>query len=183
MVMEFGMSRLGRVNYRERARSTYLPGIEDVRDRGHSEQTAREIDLEIKRIIEESLEKVRHILQTRRKALVALAERLIEKEVDRQRGAEADHRGQLAQRDDRARHGRSRPAPGRRGTEPPRARRRRRKDEERKKGFDPVSRPAPCLRCGCKCHVALRRRTGTLRQCRTSQAVAPRNRSPSKRCP
>ena len=80
MVMEFGMSRLGRVNYRERARSIYLNGIEDVSDRGHSEQTAREIDLEIKRIIEESLEKVRHILETRRKALVALAERLIEKE-------------------------------------------------------------------------------------------------------
>ncbi len=80
MVMEFGMSRLGRVNYRERSRSMYLTGIEDVTDRSHSEQTAREIDLEIKRIIEESLEKVRHILASRRKALVALAERLIEKE-------------------------------------------------------------------------------------------------------
>jgi cell division protease FtsH len=81
MVMEFGMSRLGRVNYRERSRSIYLPGVDDVRDRSHSEQTSREIDLEIKRIIEECLEKVRHILATRRKALVALAERLIEKEV------------------------------------------------------------------------------------------------------
>jgi cell division protease FtsH len=81
MVMEFGMSRLGRVNYRERGRSLFLPGAEDFRDRAHSEQTAREIDLEIKRIIEESLEKARHILETRRKALVALAERLVEKEV------------------------------------------------------------------------------------------------------
>ncbi len=80
MVMEFGMSRLGRVNYREHGRSVYLPGVEDFRDRSHSEQTAREIDQEIKRIIEESLEKARNILQTRRKALVALAERLIEKE-------------------------------------------------------------------------------------------------------
>ena len=80
MVMEFGMSRLGRVNYRESRRSPYLTGIEDVRDRSHSEQTAREIDLEIKRIIEEALEKVRLILESRRKALVALAERLIEKE-------------------------------------------------------------------------------------------------------
>ena len=50
------------------------------RDRGYSEQTAREIDEEIRRIINESLEKTRHILETRRKALVALAERLIEKE-------------------------------------------------------------------------------------------------------
>jgi cell division protease FtsH len=81
MVMEFGMSRLGRVNYRERARSPYLAGIEDIRDHNHSEQTAREIDQEIKRIIGESLEKTRHVLETRRKALVALAERLIEKEV------------------------------------------------------------------------------------------------------
>ncbi len=80
MVMEFGMSRLGRVNYRENGRSVYLPGVEDFRDRSHSEQTAREIDQEIKRIIEESLEKARHILETRRKALEALAERLVEKE-------------------------------------------------------------------------------------------------------
>jgi cell division protease FtsH len=80
MVMEFGMSRLGRVNYREHGRSVFLPGVEDVRDRSHSEQTAREIDQEIKRIIEESLAKARSILETRRKALEALAERLIEKE-------------------------------------------------------------------------------------------------------
>jgi cell division protease FtsH len=81
MVMEFGMSRLGRVNYRERSRSMYLAGADDFRQGNYSEQTAREIDLEIKRIIEESLEKVRHILETRRKVLIALAERLIEKEV------------------------------------------------------------------------------------------------------
>jgi cell division protease FtsH len=80
MIMDCGMSRLGKVNYRERTRSPYL-GLEDVRDRNHSEQTAREIDQEIKRIIGESMEKARHILETRRKALVALAERLIEKEV------------------------------------------------------------------------------------------------------
>jgi len=81
MVMDFGMSRLGRVNFRERGRPLFLPGAEDFRERNYSEQTAREIDLEIKRIIEESVEKTRHILETRRKALVALAERLIEKEV------------------------------------------------------------------------------------------------------
>jgi cell division protease FtsH len=81
MVMEFGMSRLGRVTYRQSRRAAFLAGQTDVPDeRAHSEQTAREIDEEIRRIIEESLEKVRHILETRRKALVALAERLIEKE-------------------------------------------------------------------------------------------------------
>jgi cell division protease FtsH len=80
MVMEFGMSRLGRVNFRERGRAMFLPGAEDFGQRNHSEQTAREIDLEIKRIIEESLEKVRHLLETRKKALIALAERLVVKE-------------------------------------------------------------------------------------------------------
>jgi cell division protease FtsH len=81
MVMDYGMSRLGRVNYRE-SRSVYLGAQEEFpRERTHSEHTAREIDQEIQHIIDQSQEKVRHVLQTRRKALVALAERLIEKEV------------------------------------------------------------------------------------------------------
>jgi cell division protease FtsH len=81
MVMDFGMSRLGRVTYRESRRAAFLASQSEMPgERTHSEQTAREIDEEIKRIIAESLEKVRHILETRRKALVALAERLIDKE-------------------------------------------------------------------------------------------------------
>ncbi len=82
MVMDFGMSRLGRVNYRESARSPFLAnGIDFPRERSHSERTAREIDEEVKRIIDEGLERVRHILETRRGSLEALAQRLIEKEV------------------------------------------------------------------------------------------------------
>ncbi len=82
MVMDFGMSRLGPVNYRERRGQIFLGGPADFPgERTHSEQTAREIDEEIKRIVDESLEKVRHILETRRAALEALAKRLIEKEV------------------------------------------------------------------------------------------------------
>ncbi|MBN2023753.1 MAG: ATP-dependent zinc metalloprotease FtsH [Pirellulales bacterium] len=82
MVMDFGMSRLGRVNYREDAHASMLGDAADfARARMHSEQTTREIDEEIKRIIDQAIEKVRHILQTRRAALVALAKRLIEKEV------------------------------------------------------------------------------------------------------
>jgi len=79
MVMEYGMSRLGRVNYRESNRSPFLvtAGGDDML-RSHSERTAREIDEETKRILDESLEKVRHILEIRRKALVAITERLIE---------------------------------------------------------------------------------------------------------
>jgi cell division protease FtsH len=82
MIMDYGMSPLGRVTYRENRRSPFLSGADDfARDRSHSEQTAREIDEEIRSIVSQSLEKVRHILETRRKALVAMAERLIEKEV------------------------------------------------------------------------------------------------------
>jgi cell division protease FtsH len=82
MVMEYGMSRLGRMTYRESGRSAFLGvGADYPRERYHSEQTAREIDEEIKRILDECLEQVRRILEQRRKALVAIAECLIEKEV------------------------------------------------------------------------------------------------------
>jgi cell division protease FtsH len=82
MVMDFGMSRMGRVTFRDSHRSLYLQGGEDLaRERGHSEETTREIDEEISRIVGESLDKVRHILETRRKSLEAITERLMEKEV------------------------------------------------------------------------------------------------------
>ncbi len=80
MVTDFGMSRLGRVNYRESNRSIFLASAGDDRPRSHSERTAREIDEEIRRIIDEAIEKVRRILETRRKALEAMTQRLIEVE-------------------------------------------------------------------------------------------------------
>ncbi|MEQ8785204.1 MAG: ATP-dependent zinc metalloprotease FtsH [Pirellulaceae bacterium] len=81
MVMDYGMSRLGRVNYRESTKSPFLAvGGGDDRMRSHSERTAREIDEEIKRIVDQSIEKVRHILETRRDSLEALTQRLIEVE-------------------------------------------------------------------------------------------------------
>ena len=81
MVMEYGMSRLGRVNYRESNRSPFLAMTGgDERPRSHSEQTAREIDQEVKRIIDEAIDKVRHILDSRRAALLALTDRLMEVE-------------------------------------------------------------------------------------------------------
>ena len=73
MVMDYGMSRLGRVNYRESSRSPFLATGGDLqREHSHSEQTAREIDEEVKRIIDESLEKVRHILESRMASLRGL---------------------------------------------------------------------------------------------------------------
>ena len=82
MVMEFGMSRLGRVNYRENPGPGFLGRNGGFpQERHHSEHTAREIDQEIKRIIDESLEKVRQILESRNAALVALAKELMAREV------------------------------------------------------------------------------------------------------
>jgi cell division protease FtsH len=82
MVMDYGMSRLGRTTYRESGRMAFLSGPSDLpRERYHSDQTARQIDEEIQRILDESLERVRHILESRKAALEALAKTLIEKEV------------------------------------------------------------------------------------------------------
>ncbi len=81
MVMDFGMSRLGRVNFRESNRSPFLAGGEGPRMQSHSERTTREIDEEVKRIIDEGLDRVRHILAKRRKALDATAHQLMEQEV------------------------------------------------------------------------------------------------------
>ncbi len=81
MVKEFGMSRLGRVNFQDRAGPTFLPGAGGDAGRDYSERTAREIDLEVRKIIEEATEAVREVLLARRGALEAIAQRLVEKEV------------------------------------------------------------------------------------------------------
>jgi cell division protease FtsH len=83
MVMDYGMSRLGRVAYRESQRSPFLAGggADLPHARSHSEQTAREIDEEVRRIIDTAMERVRRIMESRRGALEAITQRLIECEV------------------------------------------------------------------------------------------------------
>ncbi len=81
MVMQFGMSRLGRVNYKDSAHSPFLPTGDGSLNATHSEQTSHEIDQEVKQIIDDGISKVRHILSTRRETLVALSKRLLECEV------------------------------------------------------------------------------------------------------
>lgn len=79
MVMEYGMSKMGRVNYRGSSRSPFLATVGGEESlRSHSERTAREIDEEVKRIIDEAMEQVRRILALRRDALEGLTARLIE---------------------------------------------------------------------------------------------------------
>jgi len=81
MVMDYGMSRLGRVNYRESNRSPFLAGASDASvSRLHSEQTAREIDQEVQRILDQALQETKEILLQRRDALEAITRRLLDVE-------------------------------------------------------------------------------------------------------
>lgn len=80
MVMDFGMSRLGRVNYRKSPGNIFISAPETYREHNYSEQTAREIDQEVKRIVDEALGRVRELLESRRECLEVLTLRLIEKE-------------------------------------------------------------------------------------------------------
>jgi cell division protease FtsH len=82
MVKEFGMSRLGRVSFPEQSGPGFLPGAGGLGNgRPYSEETAREIDVEVRRIVDEAIAEVRAILVSSRNALEALAQRLVEKEV------------------------------------------------------------------------------------------------------
>lgn len=82
MAMEYGMSRLGRVNYRESGRSPFLGGTGgDGMMRDYSEQTAREIDDEVKFIINDMLERSKRILTERKDALESVTRKLLEIEV------------------------------------------------------------------------------------------------------
>ena len=89
MVMDYGMSLLGRVKYRESTRNQFL-GNEFGSAQLHSEQTAREIDEEVKRIIDEALERTRHILRERRDTLEAITHELMAREV-----IDSDELGQI----------------------------------------------------------------------------------------
>ena len=81
MVMDYGMSRLGRINFRRSNGSPFLAGDGSV---GHSvtfgEDTAKMIDKEVSRIVEDSLTQTREILTQRREVLEAITQRLLEVE-------------------------------------------------------------------------------------------------------
>jgi cell division protease FtsH len=80
MVMDFGMSRLGRITFRESPRANFLgDGFPSARQ--HSEKTAWEIDQEIRSILDNLFEKTRELLHNKRDILERLTERLLEKEI------------------------------------------------------------------------------------------------------
>lgn len=83
MVTEFGMSpKLGRVHYSEGSRSAFLgtmmPGSGETQ---HAEETVREIDLEVRRIIDTAYASAHEILASRRPIVEHLTRELLEREV------------------------------------------------------------------------------------------------------
>jgi cell division protease FtsH len=82
MVTEFGMSEeLGVVNYAGHKRAAFLD-VPFGPERGeYAEETARKIDAEVKRILNEAHETARRELRERRTVLDSLAERLLQNEV------------------------------------------------------------------------------------------------------
>ena len=81
MVTEFGMSpKLGRVHYSDTQRSPFVMTPTLPTEQVHSEDTVREIDLEVKRIIDEASKTAHEILLSRREVLEHMSRELMESE-------------------------------------------------------------------------------------------------------
>jgi len=81
MVCEWGMSeKMGPLTFGKKEEEIFL-GREIATRRDYSETTAVEIDNEVKRLVFENYERAKNILRENLKALRALAEALLEKEV------------------------------------------------------------------------------------------------------
>jgi cell division protease FtsH len=81
MVKEYGMSeKLGYVTFEKEKRPLFIPSPL-FSSREYSEETARQIDEEVKKIIDHTYNKARQILTAKRKELEELAQLLLEKEV------------------------------------------------------------------------------------------------------
>ena len=84
MVKEYGMSKLGYVTFEKEKRPLFVqspfPSSKD-----YSEETAKEIDEEVKRIIDETYAKTKKILLQNKGKLKQLADLLLEKEVVEER--------------------------------------------------------------------------------------------------
>jgi len=79
MVCTYGMSKkLGALTFGKKNKSLFL-GTEYGEEKNYSEETARQIDAEVKTVIQESYEKVRTLLKENRSTLNSLAARLEEK--------------------------------------------------------------------------------------------------------
>ena len=79
MVMDYGMSDLGRINFRENRRTFLNDAL--MTGRNHSEQTAWEIDQAIKSIMQHLFDRTKSLIEEKRDRLNDLSEKLLQKEV------------------------------------------------------------------------------------------------------
>jgi cell division protease FtsH len=81
MVKYYGMSdKLGIVTFEPENKSAFMGfGVSNNKD--YSEETAREIDIEVKRIIDEAYLTTKELLAKKKQILIKLAKKLMEKEV------------------------------------------------------------------------------------------------------
>jgi cell division protease FtsH len=81
MVCEWGMSeRMGPLQFGKREEMIFL-GREIAQHQDYSEQTAMEIDCEVRRIVMENYERAKELIQSHLETLQGLAEALLEREV------------------------------------------------------------------------------------------------------
>ncbi len=79
MVCDWGMSALGMISYGENSDTVFL-GREIQRHHAYSEETARKIDSEISRIVDEQYKRAKEIILSKRDALDKIAVALLEHE-------------------------------------------------------------------------------------------------------
>ena len=80
MVCEFGMSGLGPITFGKKEEQIFL-GREISQHRDFSEDTAIKIDSEVRRLVDESYNEAKEILENNRPALSGIAAALLEREV------------------------------------------------------------------------------------------------------
>jgi cell division protease FtsH len=81
MVRDYGMSTLGPVALSGEHGSAFLRSAGMPETRSYSEQTARMVDEEVRKLVTEALERARQVLSTHRDKVQALAARLLSTEV------------------------------------------------------------------------------------------------------
>ena len=79
MVCEYGMSRLGPLTFGKKEEQIFL-GREIAQHRDFSEETARQIDLEVRRLIDEAYQSAHSILEAHQDAMHRMAAALLERE-------------------------------------------------------------------------------------------------------
>jgi cell division protease FtsH len=79
MVCEYGMSRLGPLTFGKKEEQIFL-GREIAQHRDFSEETARQIDLEVRRLIDEAYQSAHSIVEAHKDAMHRMAAALLERE-------------------------------------------------------------------------------------------------------